>query len=333
MRGNDLLALMVIVGEPMERQSAMNVVGNTIPAVEEDADRELRAGLAREDAHGPFSVGGNWFPEFFGIGPARTATTWLHNVLAPHVNLPRTVKETRFLDNLYRRGWRWYRAQFGVVRENLPFGEIAPTYFHSELARERIKELAPGARIICTLRDPVERLYSLYRYLRFRGSYRWSFEYAITHDEEMIESARYAHYVKAWIRDFGHSHVLVTIYDDIARDMQAYIDTICDFIQIPRRPLPSSQQARVNTSEELRAPSNYALLWISNTMASVASTLQFRTILTVAKSTRLKRIFFGKGRELPPIDPVFAADLRRRLTPEIEEVESIIGRDLSAWKA
>jgi hypothetical protein len=274
-----------------------------------------------------------WFPEFFAVGPARTASTWLHNVLAPHANLPVTIKETRFLDKVYGRGLPWYRDQFSPAQEKLPFGEIAPTYFHSSLARTRIKKHAHDARIICTLRDPVERLYSLFRLLRFRASNNWTFEYALTHDEEMIESARYSHYLRAWIQDFGRSNVLVSIYDDIKRDAQAYIDRICDFVRIPQFSLPPSQQSRVNGSEDLRAPTNYTLVRMYRYLSAAASALRFKTAFRLANRIGLRPFVFGKGRELPPLDPSVAAELRKRLAPEVEEVEQIIGRDLSGWKA
>lgn len=273
------------------------------------------------------------FPEFFAVGPARTGSTWLHNVLVPHVHLPRTVKETRFFDLLYSRGMRWYEAQFGLEAKDGPLGEVAPTYFHSNQARARIKECAPDARILCTLRDPIERLYSLFRYLRFRGSNRWTFEYAATHSEEMIESARYSHYLKAWIDDFGPSNVLVTIYDDLEREPQAYLDSICDFIRIPRFALLPAHFARLNRSDKLRAPTSYLLLRSSNLMARVAFQLRLNAAFKIARRIGLRRLFFGRGRELPPLNPLTAAALRKRLTPEIEEVERMIGRNLSAWKA
>jgi hypothetical protein len=273
------------------------------------------------------------FPHFFVVGPARTASTWLHNILEPHVHLPVTYKETRFFDLLHRRGMRWYRAQFGLEADNGCFGEVAPTYFHSSLARVRIRKCAPDARVICTLRDPVERLYSLFRYKRFLGNNRWTFEYAITHDKEMIESARYAHYLKAWINDFGRSRVLVTIYDDLERDPQGYVDSICDFIRISLFSLRPSQRVPVNGSEEIRAPSSYFLLRAFRFMVAVASSLRFNAAFKLARRIQLKGLLLGRGRELPPLSPVTADALRKRLTPEIEEVEDILGRDLPAWKA
>jgi hypothetical protein len=126
--------------------------------------------------------------------------------------------------------------------------------------------------------------------------------------------------------------VLVTIYDDIERNPQTYINEICDFIQIPRFALPAPQQARVNVSQDMRAPSSYALIRMCSFMGAAASALQLRAAFRLAKRTRLKPFLFGKGQELPPLEPAVAAELRKRLTPEIEEVEHIIGRDLSCWK-
>lgn len=286
-----------------------------------------------EKIDAPVDVEAPAFPYFLAVGPARTGSTWLHDVLRSRVHLPVTCKETRFFDLLYGRGMRWYRAQFDREPGNGRFGEVAPTYFHSNLARMRLRKCAPDARIICTLRDPVQRLYSLFRYFRFRGNNRWTFEYAVTHNEEMIESARYAHYLKAWINDFGRSRVLVTIYDDLERDPQSYLDTICSFIRIPQFTLLPSQHAPVNGSEEIRAPSNYILFRAYRTLATAAWMLRVNAASNLAKRIRLKRVFFGRGRELPPLNPATAEALRKSLIPEIEEVERILGRDLSAWKS
>src|SRR3954471_18360309 len=37
-------------------------------------------------------------PSFFVIGPPRTGTSWLHQVLKDHAVLPRSTKETHFFD-------------------------------------------------------------------------------------------------------------------------------------------------------------------------------------------------------------------------------------------
>ena len=43
-------------------------------------------------------------PSFFVIGPPRTGSSWLHEVLTPHAILPSPSKEMRFFDNHFNRG-------------------------------------------------------------------------------------------------------------------------------------------------------------------------------------------------------------------------------------
>jgi hypothetical protein len=44
------------------------------------------------------------------------------------------------------------------------------------------------------------------------------------------------------------------------------------------------------------------------------------------------KIAFGGGAKFPPLDPATEARLRKLMLPEIDELERMIGRDLSAWK-
>src|SRR5438874_897734 len=120
-------------------------------------------------------------PDFFVVGPPRTGTTWLQSVLSHHTTLP-TAKETRFFDLHFHRGLDWYRSYFDELTTDRAMGEVAPTYFASATARERIALAVPTAKIVCIFRDPVQRLISLYRLKRAYGMIPWTLEEAITHD-------------------------------------------------------------------------------------------------------------------------------------------------------
>ena len=90
-------------------------------------------------------------------------------------------------------------------------GEVAPTYFASDEARERLIRTFPEARIICIFRDPVERIISHYRVKRAYGMLAWDLEQAIRRDPELIESSKYATHLKAWQRTFGSDQVVATL--------------------------------------------------------------------------------------------------------------------------
>jgi hypothetical protein len=274
---------------------------------------------------------------FLGIGPARTATTWLHNVLQAKTNLPVSVKETRFFDMYFHRGVGWYQAQFGTIREDLPIGEMAPTSFHLPTVQQRVRQLAPDAKIICSLREPIERLYSLYRYKRHLANFRWDFARAVVDDLEMSESMLYAKHLRLWIEGFGRANVLVLLYEDLRRNPQAYVEQICQFIGIPRFQLEASATISVNGSEQLRPPQNYLAARAINLASWLISDLRLSPVFALFRRAGLKELLLPRvvrfDKEFEPLDPAFVSQLRERLAPEIDALEEIIGRDLSSWKA
>ena len=115
-------------------------------------------------------------PSFFIVGPPRTGTTWLHGVLSQCAWLSHPTKETRFFDKYFDRGLPWYRSHYKRANHGRAVGEVAPTYFASAKARERIAQVIPLAKIVCTFRDPVERVLSLYRLKRAYGWISWTLE-------------------------------------------------------------------------------------------------------------------------------------------------------------
>src|ERR1700691_4567202 len=131
-------------------------------------------------------------PDFLAVGPARTGTTWLHGVLFQRASLPKGTKETHYFDWFYDKGLDWYRAYFAECSPDRPVGEVAPTYFQKPEVRERIARVMPNCRIICSLRDPVERAYSLYRVFIREGETRLGFEEEVMRpDSRILESNRY----------------------------------------------------------------------------------------------------------------------------------------------
>ena len=68
-------------------------------------------------------------PDFVGIGPERTGTTWLHNTLTDHVGVPRQIKKVHFFDQNYTRGLAWYARYFEGFPLSTPVGEITPAIF------------------------------------------------------------------------------------------------------------------------------------------------------------------------------------------------------------
>jgi hypothetical protein len=211
-------------------------------------------------------------------------------------------------------------------------GEVAPTYFASEAARERIGKLIPDAKVICIFRNPVDRVLSLYRLKRAYGMLPWSFEQAILKDPELFESGRYATHLKAWLNVLREEQVLVTVYEDLQRDPQAYLDTITDFLGIGRISLIGSQYRLVNGSEGLTHPRSYALTRAATRVADWFKSVRMDRLLAAAKRKHFLNLFLRSGSSFESLSPDRSRKLYELFRPEVEELESILNRGFPSWK-
>jgi len=271
-------------------------------------------------------------PDFIAIGPPRTGTTWLYRALSGRVGLARDTKETDFFSAHYARGMHWYLDLFRYCPSHLPMGEISPNYFAAPQAPERIARDIPGCRIVCTLRDPVDRLYSFYRLMRHNGWTRATMAEIADSVTPATEASRYAHYLARWRERCGHERVLVVLYDDLEHDPQRFLDSICKFVGVVPFSLEGSPLLGKRVNSVTRRP-RFALFaeqawrlrsWLEHRRAAVA--------IKLLRKAGVWRFSFRGGGEFGPLDPGIERRLRERFRPELEVLETMIGRDLSRWK-
>ncbi|HEY3975402.1 MAG TPA: sulfotransferase [Candidatus Sulfotelmatobacter sp.] len=285
----------------------------------------IAAGAAVKSAVSPL-------PSFFVVGPPRTGTSWLHTVLSKGAWLSHPTKETRFFDKYFDRGLSWYGSHYRKVCDGRAIGEVAPTYFASPEARERIARLIPHAKIVCTFRNPVDRVVSLYRLKRAYGLIPWSFDEALARDPELMESSRYAAHLKEWKRTFGNDQVMVTVHDDIQNDPQSYLDKLVDFVGVPRITLRPPQIRRVLTSEDMSEPRNYYWTRAGFRLAEWAKTRQLDSLVATAKRFGALKLFVGGGPAFAELSSAQREKLRQLFRPDVVELEALLNRSLSAWK-
>jgi hypothetical protein len=271
-------------------------------------------------------------PSFFVIGPPRTGTSWLHTILSQRAWLSHPTKETRFFDRHFHRGLEWYGAHYRKAAADRPVGEVAPTYFASSAARERIARLIPHARVVCTFRNPVDRVLSLYRFKRAYGLTPWNFQEAMARDPELMESSRYASHLKAWQATFSPSQVLATVYDDMQRDPQSYLDTLTNFVGLAPLQVTTAQLGRVLASEGMTEPRSYHWTRGAALLADWARARSLDTLVAKAKQLGILKLFVGGGAPFHDLSPAERHKLRLGFRPEVEKLEVILNRDLSAWK-
>src|SRR5665213_2202656 len=269
-------------------------------------------------------------PDFLAIGPPRTATTWLERILRGRVGLPSRVKETQFFIWRYRLGLGWYAAHFRECPPNLPIGEFAPTYFDSPEARDRIAQDLPECRIICTLRDPAERLYSHYRLWRKIGYTKSTFEHAAFRHRQLLDTARYADHLKGWFDRFGRERVQVLLHDDLLADRQGFLDQVCDFISIERFDVAKIEWADSRIHPVEQAPRSFRTARRAQYVRRKLQRYRFYRLTEFCDP--IFQYCFSGGETFPPLERDLANRIRESLRPQTEALEELIGRDLRAWK-
>jgi hypothetical protein len=270
-------------------------------------------------------------PDFIGVGPPRTATTWLHEALKGCAGLPQGIKETNFFLWQYDKGPEWYASFFQHYAASVPIGEFSPSYFAAREARERIALDIPDCKIIVTLRDPVERLYSHYRKGYEQAHFPGTFEETLESRPDLLEWSRYAKYLRGWYDSFGRGNVLVLIHDDLKRDPQEFLRRVTQFIGIEPRsaaPVPPASDSVNAISEMPRS------LYLARLARAARDRLErrgaFGMIQTLAR-TGLRPILFGGGRPFPQLHRETKARLQRQFEPEIDQLEQLLGYGLPQW--
>jgi hypothetical protein len=251
-------------------------------------------------------------------------------ILRGHINLPALHKETLFFDVRYERGLLWYQSHFKDQRQGVPTGEFGPSYFASAAARERIARHIPECKIICTLREPVARLYSNYKMWRKLALVKDSFAEVAERHENLLSYSRYTSNIAAWMRIFGRDNTLVLIHEDALQNRQGYVDRLCAFIGAERLNLTKVAKVDEHVAGVARAPKN-------RRMARRAR--QLRGFLAAHRYWRTRKLMLpifefcmGGGEEFPALDTVLEKRLRHRFEPEIAALEALLDRELSIWR-
>jgi hypothetical protein len=146
------------------------------------------AGMAVEWAGRRLTARKRTLPDFLIIGGQRCGTTSLYTYLSQHPEVePAFIKEPHFFDRSYRRGEDWYRTFFPLQSQvsadgKSISGEATPYYLFDRYVPERVGKLLPHVKMIILLRNPVDRAYSHYNFIRRTGGEELDFEGAVNRE-------------------------------------------------------------------------------------------------------------------------------------------------------
>jgi Sulfotransferase domain len=200
-------------------------------------------------------------PDFIGVGVHKAGTTWWYNLLVAHpqVDGDASRKELHMLGQLRRKAMTperiaWYHRQFPRAPGHKA-GEWTPRYMAMPAMPTIIDRVAPEARLLAIVREPVDRYQS--------GLSQWLDQARATDDgaderagqREAFMRGFYGRQVQRLVDVVGRERLLVLQYERCTRDAQAEYDRTLAFLRLePYRLDPALLARRVNATEGEKEP-------------------------------------------------------------------------------
>lgn len=183
--------------------------------------------------------------EYMIIGAMRSGTTTLHNCICSHPQIKKTKrKELNYYCLYYHKGFEWYTKQFPECAIS---GDASPFYLAYPQAAQRIYNDFPETKLIVILRNPVDRAWSHYQYVKRRWD-DLSFEEAIAWETVRLEQykpesyeymvysylrmSRYSELLKPYFNLFNN--ILVLQSEEYYRNPQSTLDTVFEYLELPK---------------------------------------------------------------------------------------------------
>lgn len=281
---------------------------------------------------------GRRMPTFLGLGMSRSGTRWLARCLAEHPEVCIAPQEAlffvrrRFLAT-WSKGFDWYSSLLESCDkpDAKAWGEISPIYLADDESPELIHRHLPGVKLICSLRDQSEWLYSAYRlFLHFNPEIfktGFSFRTFLVYSPHMFREVFYLEHIRSYLELFPPEQLLILLYDDLKAEPELYIRKVYRFLGVDDSFRPSSVKMNINPME-LSVKRSYRLHRLLQWLREKPSRERLCAYLDSLNTVRVARDAFPE---------------RHRLTDDVrEEVRGIyaehnkalgefLGRDLSHW--
>jgi hypothetical protein len=306
-------------------------------------------------------------PDFFIVGHHKSGTTAMYEMLRrhPQIYMPE-MKEPEFFGRVHtpRRepvpGSKEHRPSFGETRPQTyaeyvslfaaatpdqRVGEASPSYLRSLTAASDIAAVAPDARIVAILREPVSFLYSLHLQM-VRNHVQRELDFGKALATEGIERVGervhlytdricYVEQLRRYHDVFSAEQILVLIYDDFRADNDTAVRSVLGLLDVEtQRPIE-----QLNANPTIAPRSKHLDAWLfafrsgrgpvsRGVKATVKALMPKRTQRKLVRTVQRNIVYSAA----PPLPPGLTLELRRRFRPEVVALSEYLNRDMvSLW--
>ena len=299
------------------------------------------------------------FPNFIIAGAAKSGTTSLFYYLSQHPQIEMLKKkETNFFSlegrplnfegpgddkdtNLFSvTSIEDYKTLFDALDSHRLLGEASPSYLYYKEAPLRIKRYIPRAKIIVILRNPIDRAYSNYMHLLRAGREKLSFREAIEKTDFRLKNnwqwfwdyvgiGHYHRQLINYMNCFDSSQLKVVLYDDLKNEPEALLREIFDFLEVDNCYIPNTM-VRYNAGG---AYVNKTLQRVIKRVVVKDNLLKkaLRNFLPHDQRLRIATRIVNLNRKENKMSTIERDTLKTIYKSEIEQLQSLINKDLSHW--
>ena len=281
------------------------------------------------------------YPDFFIVGGARCGTTSLYAYLKqyPDIFLPER-KEPHYYSSQSTPLPYWllplksiitkqdYLQLFEDSKEDMVVGDGSATYLMNLDAPKLIFEDNPNAKIIISLRNPIDRTYTAYLAQYRSGNEKSSFGESIRRDFSSITgeeiqrqsalNSDYYEYVKNYYHYFPKEHIKIIIFEEFIKNPKQTMKELLHFLN-----LSTELNIKYEQYNEFKFPKNEVSKAIVNnrfivniSMALIPATIRHYIFKQLV--TRTKPIMLEKDRKF----------LKEKYIEGVKKLESLLNRNL-----
>jgi hypothetical protein len=229
-------------------------------------------------------------PNFLFIGPDKTGSSWMYEVLKQHPNcyVPQ-CKDIYFFDRYYTRGLDWYLSFFEEAEaKHLAVGELSHDYLFSEIAAKRIKQDLPDVKLLTCLRHPVERTFSHYLFMIRSGRTLLPFAQALEEFPELTNNSLYHKHLSQYFYLFKREQIKVLFFQDLRLDSVEFARQFLEFLALPFIPEINYAQEVLSASR----PRLFLLARLAKMSANLARDLGFTNTVGRVKQSQWMQLLY-----------------------------------------
>ena len=273
-------------------------------------------------------------PTFVVIGAMKAGTTSLHGYLAAHPDAyMATPKELNFFvaGKNWERGTQWYEERFEPGAAARARGEASPDYTKADVFEgvpKRMADVVPHVRLVYLVRQPVERMRSMYLHEVAAGRETRAVEVALQDNEHYLNTSRYAWQLDQFLEHFPPEQILVIASEQLRDDRVTTLARVASFLGLEPMPLDDAIVAAERGRTTDKRVTHPVIRRLRSSRAGAAVAERTPLVLRRLGRTMARR---SLAAEKAVLSPALQAELTARLASDVARLRAFAPGAVDAW--